>query len=101
MCAHLGLEDDVRVARVELTLVGLVRFLLLDHSKLLDAPDLKANLLADTLEAGVEDSGHAGGGLEAWAQSTVSDQTVKVAISTDLLMARGGGGGTTQDQHRG
>ena len=78
MCAHLGLEDDVRVARVELTLVGLVCFLLLDHSKLLDAPDLKANLLADTLEAGVEDSGHAGGGLEAWAQSTVSDQTAEV-----------------------
>ena len=60
--AHLGLQDNVRVASVELAVVRLVARRLLDDLELLDAPDLQADFLADALEAGVEDGRETSGG---------------------------------------
>jgi hypothetical protein len=51
---------------VKLALEALVASGLLHNFELLNAPDVNAGLLADTLEAGVEHSGHSGGGLEFW-----------------------------------
>ncbi len=62
--ANLGLEDDVRVSSVELALIALLSWRLLDNLQLLNAPDLDADFLASAFEAVVEDSGHSGGGLE-------------------------------------
>ena len=63
--AHLGLQDDVRVAREEVALVALVVGWLLHDGELLYAPDLEADLLADAGVAWVEHSGHARGWLES------------------------------------
>ncbi len=59
MLSHLGVEDDVRIALVQLALVRLVRGRLLDHLELLHAPDLETGTLSDPLVAGVEHGGHA------------------------------------------
>ena len=55
---NLGVQNDVRVAFVELSLVGLVIGALLDDLQLLHTPDFKSRLLANALEAWVKHRRH-------------------------------------------
>jgi hypothetical protein len=61
---NLRLQNDVSIAFVDLSLVGLVFRGLLDNLQLLHAPDLKAGLLTHALKAWVKDRGHPKWGLE-------------------------------------